>query len=964
MKLLTFFCLLLISCTSPLSARSNNRKIIVMENKFIQKNVLLSKGKIFPLSYENKRIASHSRLPVLKGTSGSEEFVIVIDSVHAIKASDLICSKIQRINQKKQEVFIFQFVPYTYQQVQWTITLKYVIDKGDPYCLKKSLSIKVPRTQWKLSKIDYIDIFHFSTTHAMHDWTLPHMQDGAEGVNGYYLSLGQPFYVNGMFWGCEFPATDNKIEHHQASVRYFLGKNMSQLNEDHRLNADGTFVTWNGVVGATESATDMDVIQNGFFAYIRKIAVPTNLRIQYNSWYDFRLDITNDNILQSFREIEKNLTQNGVPPLDSYAIDDGWNAYGPWEKSNKSHFWEFNQKFPNGLTEPARYAESVASHLGLWLGPRGGYDFNVEFAKMLEKYGNGVFNVHSNDIVTGDKVYLKKLQEFFLRCQHLYHINYWKLDGFLHTPPQPGPDHRYITGGYRGMYYVTEHWERWIRIFQALRRANPRIWLNLTSYVNPSPWFLQWGNSVWLQNSSDLGRVNTGLSKDVDQMLTYRDGRYFDFIRTRQFQFPIDHLYNHDPIFGKANSRLTVHSLSDEDFRLYLSMMMTRGNSFWELYYSTQLFDSAKWLVNAQVLGMLRQKHALLVHAKMFGGNPVKGAIYGYSSWNGNQGMISIRNPSSEQKDYTLILDNRIGMDQGLSRLHGVTLLSENSSVGGAADRLFAYGDTLHLQMNPGEARLWEFSTVPDTVAPTVVFAKVIAPQRIRIHFNEPVRLDPDAAYSMTHLGKKQTPWTSGTVQLLTDRQTLEIPFSPASIHPDSLRIHLIGVEDLSGNKLQQVVPLTFFPDAVVYDSKGNGGPMDAKVYGTHSDFSVVCSLNPSAMDVSDLFSIGQQVDLKLLNSGKLVFRVGDLKVESQTSLLDGRKHIVIAVREMNGMLKIYLDGNIDASVYNPRILLPEVRSARLVMNRSAVDRLQLLDRALPYNECLHLGLRKLSKGI
>ena len=86
----------------------------------------------------------------------------------------------------------------------------------------------------------------------------------------------------------------------------------------------------------------MDVIQTDFFSYIHDISVPVDFRIQYNSWYDFMLDINENNILNSFREVERGLTQNGVRPIDSYVMDDGWNAYGPWQEENKAKFWSFN----------------------------------------------------------------------------------------------------------------------------------------------------------------------------------------------------------------------------------------------------------------------------------------------------------------------------------------------------------------------------------------------------------------------------------------------------------------------------------------------------------------------------------------------------------------------------------------------------------------------------------------------
>lgn len=99
------------------------------------------------------------------------------------------------------------------------------------------------------------------------------------------------------------------------------------------------------------------------------------MRAQYNSWYDWMLDIDENNIIKSFYEMERGLTQAGCSSLHAYVVDDGWNAYGPWLGENTAGFWQFNSKFPNGLTGPKTLVERLGSTFGLWLGPRGGYGY-------------------------------------------------------------------------------------------------------------------------------------------------------------------------------------------------------------------------------------------------------------------------------------------------------------------------------------------------------------------------------------------------------------------------------------------------------------------------------------------------------------------------------------------------------------------------------------------------------------
>ena len=47
------------------------------------------------------------------------------------------------------------------------------------------------------------------------------MEQGVGGISGYYISLGQPVYIQGMFFGLEFPAAETEIEESQkVRIRY------------------------------------------------------------------------------------------------------------------------------------------------------------------------------------------------------------------------------------------------------------------------------------------------------------------------------------------------------------------------------------------------------------------------------------------------------------------------------------------------------------------------------------------------------------------------------------------------------------------------------------------------------------------------------------------------------------------------------------------------------------------------
>ena len=107
-----------------------------------------------------------------------------------------------------------------------------------------------------------------------------------------------------MFFGSEFPLSDTQIVDDNARMRYYSGKNFGDFERDNQLTTEGEYVTWQTVVGAARS-TEQQVIQSDFYDYIDDIATPTDFRIQYNSWFDNMMLIDDQNILESFIEIDK-----------------------------------------------------------------------------------------------------------------------------------------------------------------------------------------------------------------------------------------------------------------------------------------------------------------------------------------------------------------------------------------------------------------------------------------------------------------------------------------------------------------------------------------------------------------------------------------------------------------------------------------------------------------------------------
>ena len=865
-----------------------------------------------------------------------------------IRSSDLKLEKkkVKEINTADGVMVEFPFETVSRDGTDWDVTMKVTMDDGDHF-MRKFLEIEV--SDKEKAAIDYIDLESLNVDDNDTVWTHPIMGEGVGGMSGYVISLGQPVYIQGMFLGCEFPMTETEIDNNKnAHMRYFSGKTFEKLQEDNQLTTDGKYVTWQTVAGAARS-TDMNVIQSDFYEYINSIATRSDFRTQYNSWYDNMMAINDANIESAFTKMEKGLSESGVEPMDSYVVDDGWNNYNKTkygandtEKSgttqNVTGFWEFNSKFPNGFRPASDLAKSFGSGFGVWLGPRGGYNFNAKMGHIIEDAKYGAYNAVTQDIDVGDRRYVTKLTEFFLQMQDAYKVNYWKLDGFA-TKPCTNANHKHMTGGKNGIYYFTDTWEAWIDLFEALRANAAKngiddLWFNLTCYVNPSPWYLQWANSIWIQNSQDIGRVQVGQNRQVDQLLSYRDGRYFDFVKERQFQFPLSNIYNHDPIYGKTGTNLEKQ-MTDDEFRTYLYMMGTRGTAFWELYYSPEMIDEgSKWEINADYLEWAKKNYHILRNAKLIGATPDKGNTYGYSCWDGEEGIISMRNPSASVKTLSFTLDRNIGVAESLTgkTLSRTTILDHNTTDAQIDYQTVKYGDVITVTLQPGEARIWSISAAADQQAPQVTLAKAISGNQIEISFDERVKGTPTAAIN----GTEAVAEIGASQRKVILTSTTALPVS------ENITVTVNDLTDLSGNPAQINTSVNYCTDQIfakAFDSTDLDNPgaatqtTDEALQGkTVLKLNQSCTLSGQPITGKGDFAVASYVkttdrstdilkqenaySLTINAEGKAVFTVGSESVTSEQTVNDGTWKHIAGVRERNGVLKIYVNGELDSSKY------------------------------------------------
>ncbi len=849
---------------------------IIIENTALKKSLSVDKGRLVPQEIFNKI----SGLTVKAG-EGSEEFILRFKSgffSKEIKASDLKVESEEKKITDSGDRYTIKFSGLNIWGSKLSVKLVYnTTNQAD--VIRKHIELTFDKRGNKSFILDYIDFESLHFDSSLSSWSIPQQENSH--VPGYALEMGQPLYVDSLFFGVEFPANLNKIENAVTSLRYYSGKKLADIMKNN------VFVSHKAVIGGADGKA-FPQVQRAFFEYIKTISKPIKLRRQYNSWYDHMLNITRENVYGSFLEIEKAMTKTGEKPLDCYVADDGWNDYS-------KGFWGFNEKFPDELYPFSDLTGALSSNFGLWLGPRGGYtNDTVKFAKKIEKAGNGYLNNNSKDICVASEKYVDKTAELFLDFQKRFDLNYWKLDGFAQKPCKD-KKHDHMVGGYNYMYFYTDVWEKWTAVFDKMyENGHSNYWINLTCYAPPSPWFLKHVSSLWMQVSDDVGFIGKkGQLSDKDRMLSYRDERYFDFYNGRQFQFPQRALYNHDPIYGNE----AKVNMSDEDFRVYLFTMAMRGTCFWELYYSYNMMNEAKWRINYSVLRFLEDNIDVLANSVIFGGRPSKNQVYGFSAFAENEGILCLRNSSGETTDYTVRLDENIGVPNNLIYAPMVQILPYNTK--GIGD-IYRYGDTIKVSLAPYETKIMHFGRKTKELKAEYITA--INDNTLQVTFNQTVDI---TGIACDENNIKE-------IRLLEDYMTAEIVFEEKFNKKNTYT--LCKIKDVIGNIFHTDITFVWYDDFIVTDG----------LYGK-GEFSVKATL--SGEEGCVLMRQGDDVILRITDDGHFLFKVGDITLKSRSGVRD--KVQVMAVREKTGALKLYLDGILDSGIYAGQYPIKEAVAER-----------------------------------
>ncbi|WP_162848459.1 discoidin domain-containing protein [Paenibacillus nanensis] len=868
-----------------------------------------SNGKLRTLKLMNKRSGNTAEV------QGGEEFILYLADNARLLASDLSLDGWDvRDEEDGGKTVTFRFQPKD------QITVALVVNmKPNDHFMRKHLDIQSANEGLHLNRIELESL---SVPGPF--WSTP--VTGREG-------FGQPVYANDLFFGVEFPGADNRLVNQKVVSAYAAGNPEAGA---------GRVITKTSVTGAAPSKEE---IRAAFLAYVDTIALPPRFQLQYNGWFELYHDANSQSLLRTYKEIEKGMSSYGVRPLDIYAADDGW---ADWNRG----FWDFNlATFPNEFRDQAELLKHYQSQFGVWLGPAGGYKSPGAFSSRLQReYGYETIGGYMD--VTGPK-YTQALKERMMALTDEFDIQYWKLDGFVMVDNAVTSEPSYFT----------RFWDTWIDIFKDLREHEKEIFLNITTGSNNSPWLLPYVNSIWLNIGTDAGYRGTG--SDRDQMLTYVDDKYYTRFKVQQSQMPLRFIYNHEPVHGiyVKNPAGRDYTQTLEEFRKYLFMCLVRGTGFVEVYYSPSRFDDAQWTVNADALKWAENNFDALSQTDMIGGSPIAGDVYGYSGWTAEKGVVGLRNPSSQTKTYALKLDTLIGVKDRTKSYYRSTVYP----YGAAQDGPYAYGDTITVTLEPYDAFVWQFETALDETSPEIVRARAASGSQLELIFNERVEraaaihpanysLNNGAAVESAVLGEDFK-----TVILTVSGLRQGVPYTLTVNHVQDMAGNVIAADtarelyraddglvahwefaeqsggiaqDSSGNGNAAVIhdaERTVSEDANALRFNGVSSYVEAGTAASVTsagDMAVSVRINTLSSQKQVIIQQGAPgaaagyYQLSVNENGYVEWLMSDGATDagflavSDTAVNDGQWHRIVAVREANGLGKIYVDGKLDGSGY------------------------------------------------
>jgi hypothetical protein len=497
---------------------------------------------------------------------------------------------------------------------------------------------------------------------------------------------GSPVVAGHFFFGCEDPLAINETKDSQEKA----GPTDSGGTVSCRLPRNAVLPKWQSLtVSFVTGVVPEGQLRRGFLYYLeRERAHPYRPFLHYNSWYDtawqpFALNETN--CLEAIGLFGERFVQPHGVVLDAMVFDDGWD--------NPQTLWQFHDGFPNGFTPLAQLCQQYHTRLGVWLSPFGGYGTPKE---QRLKFGReqGYETNPTGFSLAGPKYYAA-FRQACVDMIRKYGVNHFKFDGIAAGT--------YASGG---AAYVLDA-EAMRRLMLELRQEDPQVYINLTTGSWPSPFWLRHADSVWRQGG-DMGLAGKGPRQQ--QWLTYRDQETYRNIVGKGPLYPLNALMTQGVAYSRQGSAGDP-TFNSAGFKDDVRAFFGAGTSLQELYIQPGKLTADDWQVLAEAAKWSRANADVLVDTHWIGGDPGQLEVYGCASWSPRKGILMLRNPDDQPREFALDVREAFELPAGAVSIFALqSPWAEDASLPSLTAEA---GKPLPLELKPFEVLVLDATPVP-----------------------------------------------------------------------------------------------------------------------------------------------------------------------------------------------------------------------------------------------------------
>ena len=417
---------------------------------------------------------------------------------------------------------------------------------------------------------------------------------------------GSPVAAGEMFFGVELPFTQNQIDEDGFRITFPCQLEVGG-EQEYRFSS---------VTGVYPSGQ----LRRGFLCYLdQERASPYRPFLHYNCWYDLGNNPTAESLEKVIEAFDEHFIRKYGIEVQSFVIDDGWDDYeqGLWQVDEK--------KFPGGFGPMKAALEKVGSHLGIWISPLGGYNESVQRLARAREAG-----VVSGGFDLSKPGYYEWFRDKCASLMKDYGVNYFKWD--------------------RAGAGVGAHFMALLRVARELRKQNPSLFINTTVGTWPSPFWLNYVDSIW-RNGADVSWIGKG--DDREQWLTYRDSECYHGNVTQGPLFPINSLMLCSIVHGRHYQAVRT-SQAGNDLEHEARSYFAYGPNLQELYLTPEMMGPASWAQVAEAKQWYDKHVELMCDTHWVGGDPRALEVYGWAGWSPGGAYVALRNPDDTARSVAL----------------------------------------------------------------------------------------------------------------------------------------------------------------------------------------------------------------------------------------------------------------------------------------------------------------------